>query len=178
MLWDKPERNRFGLGYCKQPVEQEAELMFFRNSSKPFWERQIKGYGNFQFNMNHQFHRYGKVDRPDAIRKINKDLVFYEPLKATRDICWKNMTQYAFVISPWGNGLDCHRTWEALCLGCIPIVKTSELDPLFADLPVWIVQDWTDVNFDTMKQTIDEFKNKTFKYEKLTLSYWRNIMNE
>jgi hypothetical protein len=175
MLWEKPEKSRIGWGYSKQPVEQEAELMFFRNSSKPFWERQVKGYANFQFMM---WTRYGKIDRKDAMEKVPKELVFYEPFKATRDICWKNMTQYAFVISPWGNGLDCHRTWEALCLGCIPIVKTSGLDPLFADLPVWIIQDWTDVNLDSMKQTIDEFKTKTFKYEKLTLSYWRNIMNE
>jgi hypothetical protein len=162
-------------GLKKHPIEQEAELMHFRNSSKPFWERQIKGYANFQFMM---WTRYGKIDRTDAIEKVPKDFVFYEPYKATRDICWKNMIQYAFVISPWGNGLDCHRTWEALCLGCIPIVKTSGLDPLFADLPVWIVQDWTDVNLESMKQTIEEFKSKTFKYEKLTLAYWRNIMNE
>jgi hypothetical protein len=32
---------------------------------------------------------------------------------------------YAFVASPYGGGPDCHRTWEALILGCIPIVKSS-----------------------------------------------------
>ena len=30
-----------------------------------------------------------------------------------------------FVISPPGNGYDCHRTWESLFLGAVPIVKKS-----------------------------------------------------
>ncbi|CAF4378106.1 unnamed protein product, partial [Adineta steineri] len=30
--------------------------------------------------------------------------------------------QYPFWLSPRGNGLDCHRTWEALYLDTIPIV--------------------------------------------------------
>ena len=171
LLWESKQNHRWGTK--KSAIEQEAELMYFRNSSKPFWEREVKVYANFQFMM---WTRYGKVDRKDAMEKVPKDLVFYEPFKATRDICWKNMIQYAFVISPHGNGLDCHRTWEALCLRCIPIVKSCGIDPLFDDLPVWIVRDWTDVNLETMKQTIEEFKTKTFKYEKLTLSYWRNLL--
>ena len=40
--------------------------------------------------------------------------------------------------SPPGHGLDCHRTWEALSLGCIVLVQASPLDGLFAhwQLPV------------------------------------------
>ncbi len=30
--------------------------------------------------------------------------------------------QYSFWLSPRGNGIDCHRTWEALYLDVIPIV--------------------------------------------------------
>jgi hypothetical protein len=58
---------------------------------------------------------------------------------------WRRYASYPFVMSAHGNGLDCHRTWEALCLGCIPIVKTSSLDPLYAGLPVAIVDDWRQV---------------------------------
>jgi hypothetical protein len=47
------------------------------------------------------------------------------------------------VLSARGNGLDCHRTWELLLLGSIVITRTSPLDPLFEDLPVAIVKDWT-----------------------------------
>jgi hypothetical protein len=55
------------------------------------------------------------------------------------------MAAHAFVASPHGNGLDCHRTWEALALGCIPIVKRSPIDKVFQGLPVWIVGSWKEV---------------------------------
>jgi len=167
----KPEMHRFGWGEKKPALKQEQELLSIRNSSPHFSNRQVKCYANFHFAMTMG---YGKTDRPDALNSVPKDLVFYEPKKVTRDICWENMVQCAFVLSPHGNGLDCHRTWEALCLGCIPIVKTSGLDPLFEGLPVWIVSSWSDVTESNMRSKVDEFRNISFQYEKLTLKYWQS----
>ena len=84
------------------------------------------------------------------------------------------MTKYSFVLSPHGNGLDCHRTWEALVLGCIPVVKTSSLDKLYDDLPVLIVNNWYDIDEELLKNTIENFKDKKFNYDKLKLDYWIN----
>jgi hypothetical protein len=53
--------------------------------------------------------------------------------------------QHRFVLSPRGNGLDAHRTWEALLVGAIPIVRSSALNPLYDGLPVLIVNDWPEV---------------------------------
>jgi len=160
-----------GWGLRKPPIDQEKDLVNFKNLSKPFWERECKAYANFQFLMTT---RYGKVDRTDAYNTVLRELVFYEPLRCIRDICWKNMTKYAFVLSPQGNGLDCHRTWEALCLGCIPIIKTSGIDQLFEELPVWIVNSWSEVTEENMKSKINEFRERTFRIERLELSYWRD----
>lgn len=153
------------------PVEQEKELQQCILSAEPFNKRLVKGYSNFHFLMNT---RYGN-DRTDAIHKIPKDLVFYEPNKITRLESWKTQIKYAFVISPHGGGYDCHRTWEALCLGCIPVVKTSPIDSLFDELPVLIVQEWSDVTQELLNKTIDEFSKKSFNYNKLTLGYWVSI---
>eukprot|EP00966_Prymnesium_polylepis_P331856 7387420-Prymnesium_polylepis.1 len=53
-----------------------------------------------------------------------------------------------FVISPESHGYDCHRTWEVLAMGAIPVVK-STLDrtgqSLFNRQPVLIVDDWHEV---------------------------------
>lgn len=59
-----------------------------------------------------------------------------------RSEAWRHCADFAFAFSTHGNGLDCHRTWELLMLGCIVITRTSSLDPLFKDLPVVIVEDW------------------------------------
>jgi hypothetical protein len=169
LIWEQPERNAWGIK--KQPIAQEYELLQIKDNSRPFWDREMKGYANFHFAMTMG---YAKTDRPDALNTIPRDLVFYQPAKVTRDICWKNMVKHAFIVSPHGNGLDCHRTWEALALGCIPIVKSSGIDPLFDELPVWIVHNWTEVTLENMKLKVDEFKDKMFNYEKLTLAYWKS----
>jgi len=48
-----------------------------------------------------------------------------------------------FVLSPQGNGLDCHRTWEALYSGAIPVVTQGTLSKaLSKELPILVTPDW------------------------------------
>lgn len=155
-------------GNQMSPFEQEQLIHKIKNESKPFHERICMGYSNFHFFTTS---RFGK-DRQTAILQIPKELVYYEPTQVNRETSWRTQSTYAFVISPHGNGLDCHRTWEALVLGCIPIVKTSGLDPLYSELPVLIVNEWSDVSIDLLEKTINEFKIRDFNLSKLTLSYW------
>ena len=117
-------------------------------------------------------HRYAQIDRVDAVDHIPKESIDYEETPIERAETWKKMTTYAFIPSPHGNGLDCHRTWEALALGCIPIVRTSPLDSLYSGLPVWIVKEWDEVTPDAMKDTLVRMQTMTFDMQKLTLRYW------
>jgi hypothetical protein len=152
------------------PFDQERILFTIKQSAKPLEQRIVKAYANFQFLMNTKY----AYDRKDAINKIPKSCVFYEPTKVKRLETWKTQSEYAFVISPHGNGLDCHRTWEAIALGTIPIIKTSPLDSLFEGLPVWIVNDWNQVNERSMMIKIKEFKDRfnETNLEKMQLKYW------
>lgn len=151
-------------GSITSAKKQEEMLISVRNTMRPFWERKIMCYANYHFAMT--------PDRKDAEQSIAKSIVYYEPTKIERFDTWKKQIQFAFVISPHGEGLDCHRTWEALCLGCIPIVKTSKIDKLYDELPVLIVNEWKDVNAEFLKETVNTFRNKKFNMEKLTLKYW------
>lgn len=165
-------------GPNQSPLDQERELILLKSRSPPFYERTIKAYANYHFFMTT---RYG-MDRVDAKKSIPENLVFYEPSKVPRIQTWTNQVQYSFVISPHGNGFDCHRTWEALLLGCIPIMKKSRIDSLFKDLPVLIVNDWSDVTQELLDATIIEFKqkhdNNEFNYEKLLLDYWMKLIHD
>ena len=49
-----------------------------------------------------------------------------------------------FCVSPRGNGLDCHRTWEALYLRTVPIVTRSILTDRHPDLPMIVLDDWAE----------------------------------
>jgi len=50
-----------------------------------------------------------------------------------------------YVISPPGNGPDCHRTWESMYLGAMPIVKSDSWPFRHLDLPVIQTEDWSDL---------------------------------
>lgn len=84
----------------------------------------------------------------------------------------QDLASCKFVLSPRGNGIDTHRTWEALYMGTIPIVRTSSLDPMYEGLPVVIVNDWVDVNEDFLNRTYQEMRSKQFNLERLNAHYW------
>lgn len=157
--------------------DQEKMLIMIKDKSVPFWNRNIKCYGNFQFNIQSKL----GYDRKDAYNNISKDLMYYEEKPVLRFITWNKQKDFAFVICPHGGGLDCHRNWEALCLGCIPIVKTSAIDNLYKDLPVLIVKNWEDIDKNLLNNTIYIFKKKVenneFNMEKIKLNYWIQLIN-
>lgn len=149
---------------------QEKEIKILLQDAKPFYHRKIKCYANYHFQMH-------RGDRMDAYSNVSKNLVYYEETPVLRLTSLERQLEYAFVISPFGVGLDCHRTWEALILGCIPIIVHSELDPVFEDLPVLLVDKWSDVNDDLLIKTVLSFQSRTFNLDKLKLNYWTNKIN-
>jgi hypothetical protein len=94
----------------------------------------------------------------------------------TKRLDFKQITNtynsFLFVLSPEGNGLDCHRTWELFLAGCIVIVKTSSLDKMYIDnnLPVVILNDWDELN-DDLENKLKIWKNKYIEYTKLDIIY-------
>jgi len=161
-------------GEQKSPSEQEKQLVELKRAAKSFDKREKKCYINFSAPPASYHYSY---DRIDALKDIPESLCIKEKDNEIRHTCWKNQTECAFVVSPFGNGMDCHRTWEALALGCIPIVRTSGMDPLFDGLPVLIVDNWSEVTSELLEDTVAEFKTMTFDYDKLKLQYWVNKIN-
>lgn len=92
-------------------------------------------------------------DRARAQRDLaGNPLCHFVPRRLKQRACWEGHGAFAFEVSPQGNGLDCFRTWEALLLGTIPIVRHSALDLLFQDerLPVVIVESWQEITADNL----------------------------
>lgn len=157
------------------PTTQEYIIKKIKNNSIPTCNRLLKCFANFHFNKDNI--RYS-MERYDAIKQIPKSLIDYQEHFEEREKTWLEQVRYMFVVSPHGNGIDCHRTWEALVLGCYPIVKRSGICSLFDDLPVIIIDDWSEITEDLLKQKQQEFEkyHNCFNYDKLTLQYWKNII--
>ena len=158
------------------PAYQEKRLNITRSISKPFHERKLKCYGNFHFGVMNKYYTY---DRIECIKQIPPHLIDYEPTPVQRPQTWKKQTEYAFVPSPAGGGMDCHRTWEALLLGCIPIVRRFNVphDDIFIDLPVLFIDKWSDVTEELLQKTVNEFRERVFNFEKLKLKYWTDLIH-
>jgi hypothetical protein len=86
----------------------------------------------------------------------------------------EDLSESIFVVSPKGHGLDTHRTWEALLMGCIPIVPSSTLNPLYEDLPVIVINSWDEVTTEFLTACLDKLKSKTWCRNKLYAHYWFN----
>ncbi len=92
------------------------------------------------------------------------------------------VNNYCFVASPPGNGNDCIRTWEALYLGTIPIVKDSVAMRYFESigLPIWIIDEWSDLKklseYD-LQRKYDLIMSHT-NMKPLHMDYWVNLINK
>lgn len=49
-----------------------------------------------------------------------------------------------FVVSPPGNGHDCHRTWEAMYCGAVPIVLEGQWPFSHIPFPALVTKNWAD----------------------------------
>lgn len=103
------------------------------------------------------------------VTHIDKRISFKEYIHTLKD--------YMYVLSPEGNGLDCHRTWEAIYLiNTIPIVKRSILTESFNDLPILIVDDFLSITKNFLDESYIELYSK--KRDKALMSYWVNRVRD
>jgi hypothetical protein len=86
-------------------------------------------------------------ERGDALRYLSamplNDTIGRINSRAYRKVA----ATYMFIASPPGNGADCHRTWEAMYLGSIPIVVRSRLTECFHEigLPMHLVSSYEEI---------------------------------
>jgi hypothetical protein len=142
----------------------KSDIQYIRN--KIFCDSHLHMNGNERQNMY-------------DILKNNNSIDFLDTVLPIRDIITK-YRNYKFVLSPEGNGLDCHRTWELFLLGVIVITKTSPLDNLWIQnsLPVVILNEWKELNFslqnklNTWYNIYDRFTNLEYILSKFNYNYW------
>lgn len=87
-----------------------------------------------------------------------------------------NMSQHKFVLSPYGNGIDCHRTWEALYLGVIPIVNKSFIaESICKYIPIIVVDDMTTITEEFLNSMYDEISTQ-YNSDILQFEWWKTLI--
>ena len=110
----------------------------------------------------------------ECVEKKHGTSQYYSSMRAI----YHRNSRYRFTLSPPGNGMDCHRTWEAIYLGVVPIVKSGPLDDLFVDLPVLVVDEWDQLTVEVLSSQWDAISTKYHGtvLEKLHFRYWRRVI--
>lgn len=166
--WSNPLQ--WGGGFIL-PAFQELQLRTIADNAKPFSEREAKAFCNWHFSLD-------RADRRECADLLDKSVCYFQQQPIPMADTWEQQSKYQFVISPHGAGLDCHRTWEALLLDCIPIVKKAKMNDLFKDLPFIEVEDWGQINQAFLEDAKKQLSLKTFNQEKLLMRYWKKQINQ
>jgi len=83
------------------------------------------------------------------------------------------LPDYKFVISPEGNGIDCHRHYEALIAGCIPIIEyNSMIEEKYKGCPILYTHDYSEITEEYLCQKYETMIDEIFDFSKLQLSYY------
>lgn len=117
-------------------------------------------YSNFNIHTNIK-------ERSHCLNEISKRGIKTTSNKNFEDYL-RDLSKSFFVISPNGNGVDCHKTWEALYLKTIPIVTKSLNTEFYKDYPILIIDNWS--NFDTFNLNVELYYKiwDNFDNQKLT----------
>ena len=90
----------------------------------------------------------------------------------------EKLNSYLFVFCPWGNGIETHRVWETLYAGSVPVLKYHPSYSSISNLPVLFVNNYKEINKKLLEEFRNEMKNKVYKFDKLSIKYWEQLINE
>lgn len=117
------------------------------------------------------------------IRKDVRDTILNSRFASTfkmvpANIYKQSLSESLFSISPPGNGNDCHRTWESIYLGVIPVVLEGSLAKSFIDnLPIYSVTSYEDFLTLNDSELISLYQKLiTRKADMAYFDYWYNLM--
>ena len=112
-------------------------------------------------------------NRPYHVLKSDDDMTVDHNGLTTKQY-YDNILKHQVILSPPGNGMDCHRTWEILYLNRIPLVKNIYQKFLFENLPVIFYDNYEQINADFLRSNIEKLSNTKFNFDKLKMRWWIN----
>ena len=81
------------------------------------------------------------------------------------------LPKYKFVISPEGNGIDCHRHYEALMAGCIPIIEDNpQIREKYRGCPILYTKDYSELSETYLIHKYNEMIKLVYDFSSLLIT--------
>lgn len=127
-------------------------------------------YSNFDLTTNH-------IRRPEIFQIIQtKDFIDIDKEKHLYKEYLTKLKSYKYVVSPPGNSVDCHRVWEAIYLGIIPIVEKHVAMDYFKDLSIMFVNNFNVITSELLEEEYTYIKEKN--NNKSGFTYYKKIIKD
>ena len=86
---------------------------------------------------------------------------------------FETLPSYKFVVSPEGSGIDCHRHYEALIAGCIPIIEyNTQIEEKYKNCPILYTTDYSEINEEYLIKKYNEMLDNQYDFSGLFLSHY------
>lgn len=93
---------------------------------------------------------------------------------------YEQIASHPYVLSPPGAGPDCHRHWESILLGSVPVVYRSPATKILDDMPCLQVDAWAEVTPERLEAELpgllERFKSPAM--DKCWFEYWQKMILE
>lgn len=181
--WQQTEKTRSELLYnCSEFDRQNDEWIPFTigmgwsiiNYGGDLKQTQIGTHEHLVFcaiNQNTDQRRRGStpICRQSILNTLSKSGIHNQYIDSST--YFNALPSYKFVISPEGNGIDCHRHYEALMAGCIPIIEEHEgIREKYKGCPVLYTKDYSEITPAYLEQKYAEMIIETYDFSRLLLS--------
>lgn len=177
----------FGEKRVRSHIQQENDLLELLKHLPPTRDRICKAYYDAHLvDRMHQDHRsrfggLSRVELKGALQKVAPNQVVFQQRRLPQHEYFAEKAKYAFCVTTFGYGIDCHRTWECLVLGQIVITLSTTIDPLFEGLPVVCVKSWDEITEENLQKWLqqygDAFENPHYR-QRLTHRFWMNKIQQ
>jgi hypothetical protein len=127
-------------------------------------------YCNFDITTN-----FNKRNNTINLLKSNThQYIDFESSKLSFESYVRKLSTYKFTISPPGNSIDCHRIWESIYLGVIPVVEKHSALEYWYDLPILFVESFELLNEKLLHEQYDAIVNRS--NEKAFFNHYKKII--
>lgn len=115
----------------------DRQLPFLSSFTRPDCQRDIDIYMNFTLGTN-------TTKRNECVVAFQNDTRVVTRTNRSVPDYYTDLCRSKFVLCPEGTGIDTHRVYEALFCGATPVVLRNSLSHLYENMPICIVDSWTD----------------------------------
>jgi len=109
------------------------------------------------------------INRKEIVQTLEKNGI----QNIYTDNYFDDLPKYKFIVSPEGNGIDCHRHYEALIAGCIPIIEYNDhIQEKYQGCPILYTNDYTEITEEYLTKKYNEMLDTEYDFSKLMLDYY------